>query len=232
MMTINHDELLQHPVFTFMKWLLNKPTGDQLARELVVNFFESYGATQVRIANMDDEGNLFFVGDFGFEKSLTGTHQNIHEIKNRTDDIAKIQIGPDAYGWSENGRYLQIRIDDCGRARTWLTIGFAQPADNQSEITSLARIIAMALGNYACLHLMPSKQTLSTNRTSASRSDFSQRQLQILQGMVEGKTNHELASDLGFSVSTIRHETMRIYQALGVNDRREAAREALDRDIF
>jgi DNA-binding NarL/FixJ family response regulator len=32
--------------------------------------------------------------------------------------------------------------------------------------------------------------------------------------MVEGKTNHELATEMGFSVSTIRHETMRIYQAL------------------
>jgi DNA-binding NarL/FixJ family response regulator len=50
--------------------------------------------------------------------------------------------------------------------------------------------------------------------------------------MVEGKTNHELASELGFSVSTIRHETMRIYQILSVSDRREAAREAMERKIF
>jgi len=42
-----------------------------------------------------------------------------------------------------------------------------------------------------------------------------------------GKTNHELATELGFSVSTIRHETMRIYQALSVSDRKEAAKKAL-----
>ena len=65
-----------------------------------------------------------------------------------------------------------------------------------------------------------------------TRDSFSARQLAILQGMVEGKTNHDLASDLGFSVSTIRHETMRIYQILGVSDRREAAREALDQGIL
>ena len=46
-------------------------------------------------------------------------------------------------------------------------------------------------------------------------------------GMVEGKTNHELATEMGFSVSTIRHETMRIYQALAVSDRKEAAKKAL-----
>jgi DNA-binding NarL/FixJ family response regulator len=32
---------------------------------------------------------------------------------------------------------------------------------------------------------------------------------------------------MGFSVSTIRHETMRIYQALSVSDRIEAAKKAL-----
>ena len=53
------------------------------------------------------------------------------------------------------------------------------------------------------------------------------RQIQILRGMVEGKTNHELAIEMGFSVSTIRHETMRIYQALAVSDRKEAAKKAL-----
>jgi DNA-binding NarL/FixJ family response regulator len=51
--------------------------------------------------------------------------------------------------------------------------------------------------------------------------------VQILRGMVEGKTNHELATEMGFSVSTIRHETMRIYQALAVSDRKEAAKKAL-----
>ena len=72
----------------------------------------------------------------------------------------------------------------------------------------------------------------TSHASGVSREIFSARQLAILQGMVEGKTNHDLASDLGFSVSTIRHETMRIYQLLGVSDRREAAREALDQGIL
>ena len=43
----------------------------------------------------------------------------------------------------------------------------------------------------------------------------------------EGKTNLELATELGFSFSTVRHETMRVYQALNVSDRKEAAKKAL-----
>jgi DNA-binding NarL/FixJ family response regulator len=45
--------------------------------------------------------------------------------------------------------------------------------------------------------------------------------------MVEGKTSHELATELGFSVSTVRHETMCVYQALNVSDHKEAAKKAL-----
>jgi DNA-binding CsgD family transcriptional regulator len=49
----------------------------------------------------------------------------------------------------------------------------------------------------------------------------------ILAGMVDGKTNPELSDALGYSVSTIRHETMDIFKILGVSDRKEAAKSAL-----
>jgi DNA-binding NarL/FixJ family response regulator len=45
--------------------------------------------------------------------------------------------------------------------------------------------------------------------------------------MIDGKTNHELSVLLGFSVSTIRHETMAIFKTLGVSDRKEAAKVAV-----
>jgi DNA-binding NarL/FixJ family response regulator len=69
--------------------------------------------------------------------------------------------------------------------------------------------------------------SLPIEHRESGNGQLSQRQILILRGMVEGKTNHELANELGFSVSTIRHETMRIYQALAVSDRKEAAKKAL-----
>jgi len=87
----------------------------------------------------------------------------------------------------------------------------------------------VALGLYLSLS---HNQGAQTSRAVIEHGDtgsdqLSQRQISILRGMVEGKTNHELANELGFSVSTIRHETMRIYQALAVSDRKEAAKKAL-----
>jgi DNA-binding CsgD family transcriptional regulator len=64
------------------------------------------------------------------------------------------------------------------------------------------------------------------NQGAVNAPKMSDRQVQILRGMTNGKTNHELATDLGFSVSTIRHETMAIFKALGVSDRKEAAKAA------
>ncbi len=67
---------------------------------------------------------------------------------------------------------------------------------------------------------------------SSSGGPLTPRQAQVLQGMIEGKTNHELATDLGFSVSTIRHETMAIFRALGVSDRKEAAKAAQQMELI
>ena len=65
-----------------------------------------------------------------------------------------------------------------------------------------------------------------------SATKLSARQLLILAGMVDGKTNPELSEALGYSVSTIRHETMDIFKQLGVAGRKEAAQSALSKGLL
>jgi DNA-binding CsgD family transcriptional regulator len=47
------------------------------------------------------------------------------------------------------------------------------------------------------------------------------RQWNILRSMRRGKTNPEIAEDLGFSESLVRHETMKIYRSLSIEGRKE-----------
>ena len=56
------------------------------------------------------------------------------------------------------------------------------------------------------------------------RSDvtLSPRQLQVLHLLAQEKTNRSIALDLGYSESTIRQETLRLYRALNVNSRSDA----------
>ena len=229
-----HEIILAHPVFNLMQWLANSPSGDEVARELTLNYFQLLGATQCRLVITEEDGTLTFVGDFGFEKTLTSTSQSLEFWQSRTDEIVKIQIGQNGLGWSSTGRYLQARVNDFGDTRGWITIGFNDGFSKSKgalEAEQLLQILKHVVGIYMPTQIRKNG-TNSTSRSTAGREAFTPRQLSILAGMIEGKTNHELASELGFSVSTIRHETMRIYQTLSVSDRREAAREALDRKIF
>jgi DNA-binding NarL/FixJ family response regulator len=73
---------------------------------------------------------------------------------------------------------------------------------------------------------------LGSEAKAESVSELSARQLMILAGMVDGKTNPELSTALGYSVSTIRHETMDIFKILGVADRKEAAKSAIAKGLF
>jgi DNA-binding CsgD family transcriptional regulator len=107
------------------------------------------------------------------------------------------------------------------------------PEDKQ--ITKEAKEAVTLYSGLASLYFSHSKffaiQNEKLGQGATNGLSITPRQAQILQGMVEGKTNHELATDLGFSVSTIRHETMAIFRALGVSDRKEAAKAAQQMEL-
>ena len=242
-----NEIILNHPVFGLMRWLANSPTGDEVARELTLNYFQRLGAIQARLVTTDENGTLRYIGDFGFENSQTGITLEVDQWQALTTEIVQIEIGQNGLGWSSTGKYLQARVNDFGDTRGWITVGFADKNVDHFVAEQLMQILKHVVGIYLASqhnpvhsntvnHLKYTNQANHLNETNrqllAGRDTFTPRQLSILAGMVEGKTNHELASELGFSVSTVRHETMRIYQTLGVSDRREAAREAMERKIF
>ena len=103
-------------------------------------------------------------------------------------------------------------------------------AQLSAEDLSLIEIMGKVCAFYLLSELPELKQSNSTEKI-ARQLQFSARQLQIINGFIEGKTNHELAEDLGFSVSTVRHETMDIFRLLGASDRKEAAKIAQERSI-
>jgi DNA-binding NarL/FixJ family response regulator len=115
-----------------------------------------------------------------------------------------------------------------GAIQGHLVVRFSKPVTETARVEEIVLDYAVPLSLYLSLshegRRIPANSSL---RDDTGAEQLTARQLSILGGMVEGKTNHELATELGFSVSTIRHETMRIYQALSVSDRKEAAKKAL-----
>jgi DNA-binding CsgD family transcriptional regulator len=90
--------------------------------------------------------------------------------------------------------------------------------------------ILSKLGTY-CLTAFTGQSGRSSSSYSANASreangeDLTSRQIKILELMSEGMVNVEIARELMLSESTIRQETVRIYRALGVPNRIEAAKK-------
>lgn len=87
--------------------------------------------------------------------------------------------------------------------------------------------ILSKIGTYCLVAFAGKVGNTSGNYSKASREangdELTSRQVRILGLMSEGMVNLEIARELMLSESTIRQETVRIYRALGVPNRSEAA---------
>ena len=137
-------------------------------------------------------------------------------------------------GFDPTMKIVLAGLREKGVPKGWLVLVFDHPISNEEEVLREVNMLTRLLSFYLLTRHAEffERSQRQPKAMDVSRGDFTSRQLQIMQGMIDGKTNHELATDLGYSVSTIRHETMRIFQILGVSDRREAARTALERSII
>ena len=68
-------------------------------------------------------------------------------------------------------------------------------------------------------------QTKKFSQDFISGTKLSARQLLIHKMMVTGKTNRQIATELSYSISLIKQETMRIYVKLGIDGRNEIKRD-------
>ena len=85
--------------------------------------------------------------------------------------------------------------------------------------------ILSKLGAFILATLATQKNRSGNFDPNATGDDLTSRQIQILELMAEGLVNVEIAGQLMLSESTIRQETVRIYRALGVPNRAEAAKK-------
>ena len=218
----------------FVSWLANRPTPDEICRALITDYLKPHGACCVRIGRLNKDDSYHYLGQYGFDLNETGKlvpgliwrHQKEIEVN---QIAAGHQPGP----WLTSNRQVLIELRAKGSVYGWMNVMFSHEknADEKREIVRDLNIYALPLSLFLSLthgQDFSSEKDLAAEKGLPSVDALTKRQLNILKGMVDGKTNHDLATQLGYSVSTIRHETMRIYQALAVSDRREAAQRALE----
>lgn len=221
-------------VARFAKLLTRSPSVDDLLATLKRDFLSEEDVKAIEVQVIDPASKLVlrhFIGtpiDGSEQKSITSLSdlledENIHSDLEKTGSI---------YNSHNHITMTAIALDSAIK-------GFYlfQHGNRYTASPETAHYI-QALSSLMTLYLMsrfPRGTTgslLSSAIKAESTSDLSARQLLILAGMVEGKTNYELSVALGYAVSTIRHETMDIFKILGVSDRKEAAKAAITNGLF
>ena len=218
----------------FVSWLANKPTADEICRALVTDYLKTYGACCARLGRLNKDDSYHYLGQYGFELPETGklvpsqVWRHMYEV-----EVNQIAAGNQPGPWVKNKDQVLIELRGRGTIYGWMNIKFSRSLNDEerAKFEKDVRVFSISISLFLSLthpQDFSSEKELESEKGIPSVDALTKRQLNILKGMVEGKTNHDLATQLGYSVSTIRHETMRIYQALAVSDRREAAQRALE----
>ena len=210
--------------------LIQRPSANDLLKNLETDLLSSFKISNAIIFNLDSHNvatELYSNNSYpetadyaDFKSVLNLISQNWNITTLTASAIAK----------SSNNDFIVIPISNGKILKGYILLKMETASLTPQEL-HLIEVIGKVCAVYLKVELPELKHPHLTKELS-SKVSFSARQLQILQGFVEGKTNHELAEDLGFSVSTIRHETMEIYRSLGASDRKEAAKIAQDKSII
>jgi len=225
----------------FIEWLSFHPTSDDIARALATDYLAEFGVTGVRLGRINSDDSAMVLGMYGTatveeyrNKIFSST-----EWRSQQTPVTEILTGVNKSRWTTDSLVAVVQLRDRGILQGNVIVEFAQPVtdDKKTAVLDAIEDYCVPIALYLSFQNRgPVSNVVGINSIHDSRdtgaAQLSARQLSILSGMVEGKTNHELATELGFSVSTVRHETMRIYQALGVSDRKEAAKKALALSII
>jgi DNA-binding CsgD family transcriptional regulator len=224
------------PIRKFIEWLSYHPTVDEIARALVTEYLVDEGVKAIRLNRINSDDSAMVLGQFGYADADEWRNKVVPGSVWRQWATPEIDIitGKNKNKWSPDSKTCVVSLRDRGVIQGNIVVQFMDQISDSDKVLVLEKVEDFCVP--VSLYLSFQNRSMgssnhvkisSIDSQDAGASQLTARQLSILRGMVEGKTNHELATELGFSVSTVRHETMRIYQALAVSDRKEAAKKAL-----
>jgi DNA-binding CsgD family transcriptional regulator len=220
-----------------ISWLTYHPTCDEIARALATDYLTEFSVQGIRFSRLQNDDSIIILGQYGFEDAAMWADRVIpsSEWRARETEPTSVLKGERQERWCNNSTVYIETLLDRGVTQGHLMVTFHKSISEGDKklVAETIRDLCIPLALYLSFINQPlgfpaGPQFMGeAQRGETGPGQLSQRQILILRGMVEGKTNHELATEMGFSVSTIRHETMRIYQALAVSDRKEAAKKAI-----
>jgi DNA-binding CsgD family transcriptional regulator len=219
-------ERLLNNVSRFATLLTRTPTPHDLLNTLMRDFLSNQSVTAIEIQMLAPDGSLLMNTSVGLEIDSDGTKDvtSLSSLISHSNIFADLEASGSIFDQTHCLTVTSVTLDSSikGFYLFQHEPSFTPDTNSSDQVQIFSSLMTIYLSSK--LILIPLTKNLTSAASVEQVSKLTARQLLILTGMVEGKTNHELSIDLGFSVSTIRHETMAIYKELGVSDRKEAAR--------
>ena len=215
-------------VTRFASYLTRKPTTDDLLHSLIRDYLREQYVHAIELQILQDEKELLLRLSAG--SPIAGIEaKSVDSLADLIEDkeiFSSLEQNGIIHSPKNNLTITAITID--ASIKGFYVFQHIKPIQPNDEILHYLRAISSLLTIYLITLISPnSSVVLGTKVKAENINELTARQLLILAGMIDGKTNHELSITLGFSVSTIRHETMAIFRKLEVSDRKEAAKLAL-----
>lgn len=215
------------------------PSLDQMCQFAILRTFNFMEGFAFFAASLGPDGIITPMGQYGFSPEVMGSWQrsSIDEDIPTADALKTNNIiwVADKESWLRDYPHLAQYQNDF-TTNTFI----AWPVSIKGAYLSVLGLCARkefaptpalisffeTIGGLIALQL--SQKTISQNGDLEEVKNlfaiFTRRQREVIHLMKDGLTNTQIANELGFSESTIRQETMRIYEILGAKGRADAVR--------
>lgn len=227
--------------------LVSNPDWSDLSRLMVLRIFDSWGCTGALLYAPALNGSLSLEASFGFPDDLVA---QLRIISRETECPLRPAMHSDEVVWMPDPvdvreatgeiplampgteSMVVLPVTRLGIPERALVLTFSRPLPANPASGPFVMAVKSLLelhggsGDWATRSATPGPYATTAHPTSSDEVDLSPRQERILRLLAQEKTNRWIASELGFSESTIRQETLRLYRALGVNSRTDAVRVA------
>jgi DNA-binding CsgD family transcriptional regulator len=208
--------------------LASASSATDLCRKLVHSDLTNESTTGASIFSIDQQAHFQLVGSYGkglpvsgvsvWDEHPFGTAARSGKLHNTTTQAID---GSDVEAYCIP---LTKGSDPIGILCLTLSAGAEMDTLSPQALSVVSKVTGIWLDS---LGINSGSMGSGAQNTSApSPESLTERQLNVLRLMAEGKTNSQIAQDLILSESTIRQETVKIYRALGVHARSEAGKRA------
>lgn len=256
--TRRSDDLVDsRAMLGMVRFLMNRPTPDQIAEHIVLNLLTGAKARSAVLTQFGSDGSLHLIGSFGVSPSSLDRYR-VTSMWDHTPLADAVRTGHPVvltdpadviteYPWSGDGGEaaepvavwpLVLPKERVGALL--LTVGQGVDADSlRIDVGGLSAVLALYLSLMADTPPRVGVPVEPKVRADVDLSPavqvpdrLSERQLEILVCIARGMTNPQISHRIGFSESTVRQESMAIYRFLGVGGRRDAVRVARQRGLL